>query len=255
MRYFVSLVQNEWMKMSNKRSIVYLFLVFTAGIPLIVATLYRLETRGMETASQFCKVVIPSFLTFVSVFMLVFSTRIIVDEYQHGTIRQLLIRPASRTMVLTSKLITLIFILLLISVCVVAFTILFSMMFFTMPTSFPQDVMDKILQSLMFEIPSSLFYIFLTIFSAVLTRSLSSSMVTLFMIFMLQPITGGLFREKAWYKYMIFPNLDWTPYFDTAHFSLPFSGATFGFSVTIVAIYIVVLWGLSLLLFNKRDVQ
>lgn len=113
----------------------------------------------------------------------------------------------------------------------------------------------EILKGILFLFPEALFYTLLAMTVAVLTRSQSLSItVPIVMKTIVGAVVISYFASELWYKYLIFPHLDWQPYFDSAR-DLSYKGASLGFSVVIYAGYIIMLLGLSLFVFNKRDVQ
>lgn len=253
MRYFASLVQNEWMKANSKRQVPY-FYAFIAVITLMVAVVMRyfIFKSDPYPYMAFASDINFLFSSLIGIFMMVVSAQIVTDEYRDGTIKQLLIRPASRIMVLTSKMVTVVLILLSVYVFTVISSIVFGMIFFSFT---PADVtLAAILKDILFRIPDVLFYALLAMTAAVLTRSLGLAITVPIVI---KSVIGAgiyFFAGKPWYKFLIFPNLNWQPYFNGGDI-LPFKDASFGFSVTIYAVYMIVLLGASLIIFNKRDVQ
>ncbi|EJW17710.1 ABC transporter permease [Paenibacillus alvei] len=253
MRYFVSLVQNEWMKANSKRQVPY-FYAFIAVITLMVAVAMRFFIFKSDPYPYmaFASDINFLFSSLIGIFIMVVSAQIVTDEYRDGTIKQLLIRPASRTMVLASKMVTVVLILLSVYVFTVICSIVFGMIFFSFMSA---DVtLVVILKDILFRIPDVLFYAVLAMTAAVLTRSLGLAITVPIVI---KSVVGAgmyFFAGKPWYKFLIFPNLNWQPYFNGGD-NLPFKEASFGFSVTIYAVYMIVLLGASLIIFNKRDVQ
>ena len=252
MRYFVSLVQNEWMKVNSKRQVPYYY-AFIAVISLLLAVVMRFFIFKDQPYSfiSFTSDVhfVSSALT--SIFIMVVSAQIITDEYKDGTIKQILIRPASRTMVLMSKLVNILLILLVVYMVTLFIGLTLGAIFFNI---IPADVkLMQIVSDMALSLPNVLFYALVAFTTAVLTHSLGLSITIPIILKWVLGSSIVFLSSKSWYKFLIFPNMDWKPYFtgDT----LPFKGASLGYSITIYAIYTIVLLGISIVVFKKRDVQ
>ncbi|MCY9515055.1 ABC transporter permease [Paenibacillus apiarius] len=254
MRYFISLVQNEWMKANSKRQVPYYY-AFLAVISLLLAVGMRFFIFKDQPYSFISFTSDVHFISnaLTSIFIMVISAQIITDEYKDGTIKQLLIRPASRTMVLMSKLVNIMLIMLVVYLFTLFIGLALGAIFFNV---IPADVkLIQIAADMALGLPNVLFYALVAFTTAVLTHSLGLS-ITIPIV--LKSVVGSaiyFLANKSWYKFLIFPNMDWKPYFTGDADMLPFKGATLGYSIAVYAVYMIVLLGISIFVFKKRDVQ
>ncbi|WP_028546366.1 ABC transporter permease [Paenibacillus taiwanensis] len=254
MSYFAGLVSNEWMKANSKRQLPYYY-AFLFIMIVALGTIMRLfifKSAGEFSSMDFLDTTVDIASIVTLYFMIVVSAQIITDEYKDGTIKQLLIRPASRTTILMSKLVNLVVIVLSVYLISTIIGYLTGIILFNGATT---TTLGGVLAKLGFSIPGLLFYSLLAFTVAVLTKSLGISII---IPIALQSIVGplmGMFASKAWYKFLIFPNLNWGVYFKDQGASLPYDGASFGLAALIYGVYIMVLLLITIFFFNKRDVQ
>lgn len=252
MKYFNGLVKNEWMKATSKRQLPYYYLfltLLTIGIGAVMRMV--IGDRSGYAAIDSVSVSLSVLLTISSFFFIVVSSQIITDEFKDGTIKQLLIRPASRTTILMSKLVNLL--LIMASVYVLAFILSIGVGFILFSGTTETTFMDVVRQGLL-TLPSSLFYSLFAFMVAVLTKSLGLAMSIPIIVQSLSGLTQFV-ANKPWYKFLIFPNLNWEGYVTGNANMIPFAGGTFFFSIMIFIVYMLVLLLVSIYAFNARDVQ
>lgn len=253
MSYFLRLVQNEWMKTTSKRQTTF-YLAFLALMIAGMGLLMRFVMFNDATElSPFDFIQMMSMVSMLITFyfLIVISAQSFTDEYKDGTIKQLLIRPASRNMILSSKIVNLILITIVISVFIFIISALAGFLLFRGENT---GTIGSTVGMLLAMLPELSFYGLFAIMLAVVTRSIG---LAISIPIILQTVIAGLLRsfsDKAWYKLIIFPNMDWSPYF-TEGANPPYLGATLGFSVLIYCIYMIILLLITMWSFNTRDIQ
>ncbi|XOS91496.1 ABC transporter permease [Brevibacillus laterosporus] len=128
---FIHLIQNEIMKLNAKKQTVLFFsllavLVLLAGL---IGKFYATDmTSGIGYAgfSVFMQIGLGFLIT---LFGLVTGSQILTDEYKEGTIKQLLIRPSSRTTILLSKYVTVLIMLVSATLFLMLFSSLVGLIF------------------------------------------------------------------------------------------------------------------------------
>lgn len=245
MRSFIALVQNEWMKMNGKRYPLF----FYGIILLVVIFIAMITTESSPSLFVFVHEIIVKFDFSLYIAIIIFSVHIILEEYREGTIKQLLIRPIGRAKILLSKMVAIMLFILSLYVVMIGCSLLIGICWFGF---IPGNItFGDTIQFITFKLPDLLFYEVLTILFIVSTRSGSWSSWVPMMIKILNPLLIGVFSENLWYKFLIFPHLNWTPYF-VAH--IPYPGASLLFSIMIYSVYMIVLVALALFIFKRQDI-
>ncbi|MBP1995012.1 ABC-2 type transport system permease protein [Paenibacillus eucommiae] len=201
----------------------------------------------------------------ITLFTVIIAGDMVASEFTWGTIKLLLIRPASRTKILFSKYVsTLLFSLLLLLVlflsAILVNGILYGFQDVGLPylsvgangvvqeSSMPLHVFGtyalKLVELVMVV---TLAFMISTVFR-------SSSLAIGFSIFIMlagQLVTLFLMRY-SWGKYYLFANTDLTQYLEGGRPLI--EGMTMGFSIAVLAVYFVLFNVLSWIIFKKRDV-
>ncbi|MGZ9582924.1 ABC transporter permease [Paenibacillus marinisediminis] len=253
MSYFSGLVRNEWMKTYTKRQVPY-YVIFLILMVVGIGTVMRLFM--MESGSEFGSLdfmnVMASVISAITLyFMISISAQTITDEFKDGTIKQLLIRPASRTTIMMSKLVNLIMITIVVYVITVIVAWITGLILFSGENS---ATFGEVIRDLIFSLPSLFFYSLLAFLMAVLTRSIGLSITVPIITQSIIAAVVVFWSKKSWYMLLIFPNLDWKPYFIDGY-GLPYTGASLGLAVLIYCIYMMVMLLAAIFIFNKRDIQ
>jgi ABC-2 type transport system permease protein len=103
MRFF-ALIQNEIIKINSKRqSILFLYFCFLFIVAIGISNKILPDLRTGLDGLKFAKNTLSILTVFVTLFAIVLGSQSITDEYRDGTIKQLLMRPVSRTTILLSK--------------------------------------------------------------------------------------------------------------------------------------------------------
>ncbi|KPV56491.1 hypothetical protein QJ48_27410 [Paenibacillus sp. A3] len=248
------LIQNEQMKIYTRlRTWIMLAFVVLAVISMGAMMKYVLES-GMNHVFQFMSYTV-SLAPLVTIFSVIVAGDSVASEFTWGTVKLLLIRPASRGKILWAKYVSvLLFIteLLLLMLIISYFTGL--VLFGVSGAVTPDETLPAILQrygikAIEIVMTATLAFMISTVF-----RSSSLAIgLSIFLMFVSGPIVAVLVQLRyAWVKYLLFANTDLTPYF---HGGKPvFPGMTLGFSLAVLAAYWIVFYAVSWLLFTKRDV-
>jgi ABC-2 type transport system permease protein len=253
-----NLYRNELMKiMDRTRTIVML------GLLILVVFLLALGQRWILVAGA--PVDLWEFaagcthlLFIVQLFTLVVAGDIISSEFGWGTVKLLLIRPVSRTKILLSKFAAVITFLLLAMAVLLIASLLFGAIFFRWtPESGKALSALKHLGTIygLYGVEVIVMASLALMLSAAFRSSTLSVGLSVFLFFagaflteMLKAWGGG-----SWGKYLLFANLDLTPFF--LGYDPPFPGMTLGHSLTVIAVHWILFYLIAWWTFAKRDVQ
>ncbi|MGP4071004.1 ABC transporter permease [Piscibacillus sp. B03] len=199
----------------------------------------------------------------ISLFTIIIGAGIVSSEFKWGTIKLLLIRPISRTMILFTKFLA----VLLFAFATLVFTILTSLLvgaiffgFEGMNPSFVTETANGLeYVSVVGEVFSSYGYsmvnlVMMTAFAFMISTLFRNSSLAIglaiFLMFSGNMIVTALQRYD-FAKYILFANTNLKQY-ETGY--IMFDEMTLGFSITVLIVYFVIFLAISWLSFNKRDV-
>jgi ABC-2 type transport system permease protein len=199
----------------------------------------------------------------VIIFTIIVAAEIVAGEFSWGTIKLLLIRPARRAKILLSKYIAVLLFSIVLNIVSFVTAYLISGILFgfspgePMPMEFPSGIVQDrntfgyVLGTIGYNfIDLIMIMTFAFMISTVFRSSSMAIGFSLFFMFMGTSIVYGLSRYE-WVKYILFANMDLRRYIEGTPLV---EGMTMGFSVTMLAIYFVVMNLLSWLIFAKRDI-
>lgn len=206
------------------------------------------------------------FSSMITLFLVVIASGIMVKEFEWGTIKLLMTRPATRTKVFLSKYVTLLltavglYVLFLV-VSFMTFLILYGTANIGQPVVsigstgdiqlVPQIV--PILQACGYKLVETVVLLTLAFSLSILFGNSSAAIV----ISMVLSVSGGPLSFFAltypWLKYYLFLHTDLSVYANGGTSILP--GVTLPFSVTILVIYLLAFLMLAWYLFYKRDLS
>lgn len=254
MNNFLALVQNENMKIYRR---VRTWIMF--GLLILLTILFGVLSSldgGSQRLSAWDAMDQLSFLYYlVSIYAAVIAADIVAGEFTWGTIKLLLIRPWTRTKVLLSKLLAVL--LFTLAMSAVYFVILLAVSFLIFPNEpslyLGDSPLSRILESLLY---SYVDLLVIAAFSFMLSTVFRSSGIAIGLsIFIL--FAGGIFTllfhpsRYAWAKYLLFANMNLGQYRGG---QVGPAGMTLGFSITVLAVYVLLFLALAWLVFKKRDV-
>ena len=217
---------------------------------------------------KFLNANVGGLLFVVTLFAVIIGSRIVAAEFSDGTIKQLLIRPHPRWVILLSKYIsTLIYTALLFFILILAGYIVGTLFFGS--GDFEQKMLeqgamdifivtigDQILTKIAYALPQLVITITIAFMLSTLFRSQSLAVgIGIFTMFLSNSL-GSLVLELAkiypWTKFLIFPHMNLAYY---THQDTIMGNITLPISLLIVAIYYVIFLGISFYVFQKRDVS
>ncbi|UJF34239.1 ABC transporter permease [Paenibacillus hexagrammi] len=203
-------------------------------------------------------------IQFVTLFTVIIAGDMVAGEFTWGTIKLLLIRPASRSKILLSKyMATLLFAALLLVILFISAVfisgLIYGFSYFNMPytalgeggaiqvSSMPLHMMaDYSLKLVELVMVVTLAFMISTVF-----RSSSLAIgISIFIMFAGQVISMLLLRY-SWGKYFLFANTDLTPYLDGKPLA---DGMSLGFSISVLLFYFLLFNVLSWEIFRRRDI-
>ncbi len=200
----------------------------------------------------------------ITLFTVIIAGDSLAGEFSTGTIKLLLIRPASRLKILISKYLSMImFGLLLLIILFVVSLIVNGILYQFDSTGLPYLTVDShgvvkehnmfghLWQTYLLNGVSTIMFVTLAFMISSAFRS--SAMAIGFSIFLLFAgmLMLEIFHPYAWSKYLLFANLDLSQYLDGQPYQ---EGMTIGFSIAVLAAYYIVFNLVSWLAFTKRDV-
>lgn len=254
MSSFIRLVQNEQMKIYNRSRTWIMFGILTLTVILYALMFKYVMESGVNSALPFMSMTTSlSFLVFV--FSVIVAGDSVASEFTWGTIKLLLIRPATRAKILAAKYVSVVLFLItaLLALFVVSYFV--GLLFFGLggaaseAGNFPgiaKVYSIKFIDLLMFV---SLAFMISTVFR-------SSSLAIGLSIFLMFTANGIVFFlagfKYNWVKYTLFANTDLSPYLLGGEPIV--KGMTLGFSVAMLVVYWIVFYAISWLIFTKRDI-
>lgn len=247
MRKFNKLVLNEWLKLSKKRTF---FIAFglQALLPLLLGYIVH-TVSGDSFASPFAftaEMLLPAQIgQMLTIIVIIGTAGIVAKEYNQGTIKFLLIRARSRMMVLASKYVTVLLYGLSLTVVTVAATFVAGLLWFG--GSGGSAGITDILTSLLYSVVYMVVYTTLAFMLGTVTTSTGVTIgATMFAI-----TIDKMVISREFYKYVLFPNLNLAAY---ENGGAPIQGMTLGFSVVVLAVYMLLFILAGFAVFRRRDV-
>lgn len=200
----------------------------------------------------------------ITLFTVIVAGDSLASEFTTGTIKLLLIRPASRLKILVSKYVSmLMFGVLLLVILFLASVLVNGLLYKFQLMDLPLVDVDAAGQVVEKNMVANLWQtyllngvstiIFVTMAFMISSAFRSSTMAIGFSIFALfaGTILTELLQRYNWSKYLVFPNLDLSQYLSGRPYQ---EGMTLSFSVTMLAIYFVVFNLIAWQVFTRRDV-
>jgi ABC-2 type transport system permease protein len=204
----------------------------------------------------------------VTLFAVIVSSASVSAEFSDGTIKQLLIRPHQRWVILLSKYVSVIlYSLMLLSVLIAAGFVIGSVIFgsgefngkffeMTLDGQKLAELGPQFFLKVLYYLPSLLIVITISFMLSTLFKSQSLAVgVGIFVLFISSTL-GGLIvflaEKYTWAKFLIFPHLDLTVY---ALQDEILQDVTLPVSLLTLAVYYVLFIALTFTIFQKRDVS
>ena len=254
------LIQNEFLKLHAKKGMYILIGVIALLEILGAVVLAKWGEAGSLSGSylDFVSLDIGLIMIFTTIFGITTASRTITDEFQKGTIKQLLIRPRKRMTVLFSKYITVLLTMLFIVFASTLIAMIIGLI--VMDGSKTELTLGIVLKTILYQLLSPFFFATLAFFLAnVFRKSVLPLIITMFLLFLQGAINMALMMfAKGVAKFVVFFHLELRAYDSNKLISggvePTFTEFTFTTSLLLVAAYFVVLLVASSALFQKRDV-
>ncbi|OAT74851.1 hypothetical protein A7K69_00780 [Parageobacillus thermoglucosidasius] len=228
---------------------------------------YRLEHNIKPVASNtFWGYLVDSadIIALITLFTIIVAAGSVASEFSWGTIKLLLIRPASRTKILLSKYIAaLLFALFMLLLLFIFSAVIGAAAFGIENISEPYLAYQNgavVERSMLFHVMQVyalncadlvMMATFAFMISAVFrNHSLAIGLAT-FALFVGPQVTALLAMKFDWAKYLLFANTDLTQYIDGTPLV---EGMTMPFSIMMLLVYFVIFNGITWLIFRKRDI-
>lgn len=201
-------------------------------------------------------------LSVVSLLTIIVAAGTVANEFRWGTIKLLLIRPISRSVILLSKYVSVLLFALITLVFVLALSLISGGIFFgfedslqTVVTSHGElqqtSLVTETLSSYGYQIVNLIMMTTFAFMISVLFRNSALAIgIAIFLMLSGNSIVG-FFQDRAWAKYILFANTDLQQYTTGSPLM---EGMTMQFSITVLIVYYIIFIALSWIMFTKRDV-
>ncbi|HCN58749.1 MAG TPA: ABC transporter permease [Exiguobacterium sp.] len=244
----LSLIQNEWMKwwtMKKSKIVLALYVVIVVGLVIIT----KMNDFGM-TRSDYYTLVSTILFGLLGIITIVFTAETVGNEVRYDTMKHLLMSPYSRMMIYFSKLLFSILVMLgqFIFIAVITYAASFAF----------SEAGDSIQwRDTVLSLVSPVFTIFMTLFFSLIFRSVGMIIGFTVLAQFFTSIVGNVllaFKPEI-AKWIVLMHLDWSMYFKGAltYGTAEPMGTTLTFSVIFVLAHILVLFGGSILIFQKKS--
>ncbi|MBE7106661.1 ABC transporter permease [Bacillus cereus] len=254
------LVKNEMLKLHARKSI---YMLIGLIIALEVVAVFAIKS-WLPLKERFASYLSFTNMTFemvaglVTIFGIALATRIISDEFQKGTIKQLLIRPRKRITILFSKYITTI--LAVIFVCFISLVVSMIIGLIIFGGEKEDLTLKMLLKIVTYKTLPILFYTTFSFFLANVFRKSVLPLIITLVIFLTQGLINNLlfkmFKEVA--QFSVFSHLNLEMYDSNVLINGGtnplFTNFNFTTSLIFVIIHLALLLIVSSALFQKRDV-
>ncbi|OIK08166.1 hypothetical protein BIV59_20460 [Bacillus sp. MUM 13] len=202
-------------------------------------------------------------ISLVALFTIIIAAGIVANEFSWGTIKLLMIRPISRVKILLSKYVTVVGYALLNLVVLFVLSLIFGAIFFGFGETSPylaysdghiveRNQVLHLIGSYGISSISMLMYTTMAFMISAAFRNSSLAIgVSIFLLLSGASITNLLAIKFDWAKYLLFANVDLSPYFDG---NAMIDGMTLSFSIVMLLIYFIIFHVVAFLAFVKRDI-
>lgn len=250
----MNLVQNEQMKIYSRARTWVMFGIIVLVVAAMAIMMKYVIGAGTNHAFSFVAMTTAmSWLVFL--FSVIVAGDIVASEFTWGTIKLLLIRPATRSKILAAKYVSVVLFLVTMLLFLLIISYFVGLIFFGLSGAVSdREAFPNILQAYGIKFIDLLMYVTLAFMISAAFRSSSLAIgLSICLMFTANTIVLVLSQFKyTWVKYILFANTDLSPYLLGGN--PPIAGMTLGFSVTMIVLYWIVFYVVSWLLFTKRDV-
>ena len=200
----------------------------------------------------------------ITIFMLVYAANTVASEYQHGTIRQLFIKPVKRSTLYFAKYISTIVATAFLMICLYFVAVVIGYLLFAKNSVTIYDVVltngkIQLVNMLTSVLQTSLINLFVTCILCALSICIAavckSNMLAVLIscgIWGLGSFAGTALKKYIWYDYFLTPNLSLSSFLPGG--TVPYAGATLLKSIVICLVYFVLMIAVGRYFFAKKDV-
>ncbi|PEN88561.1 ABC transporter permease [Bacillus cereus] len=254
------LIQNEFLKLHAKKSIY--ILIGVIALLEILGTVLLVKWGEADSLSgsylDFASSHVDLIIVITTFFGITTASRTITEEFQKGTIKQLLIRPRKRVTILFSKYITVLLAMLIFVLSSTCIDMIIGGI--VMDSSETELTLAIVFKTILYQLVSPFFFATLAFFFAnVFRKSVLSVIISLFFYFLQGAIHMALLMvAKSIAKFVVFLHLDLRVYDNnnliSGDVTPPFADFSFTTSLLLIIVYFTILLVASSMLFRKRDV-
>lgn len=208
--------------------------------------------------------IMSNLISVITLFTVIICGDMVAGEFTWGTIKLLLIRPATRSKILLSKyLATVVFALFMLAVLFVGAILVSGVFYGFQDIGVPylhvgangqvveSALLPHVISTYALKLIELVMIVTLAFMISTVFRSASLAIgMSIFIMFAGQALTM-FFARYSWGKYFLFANTDLTQYIEGTPLM---EGMTMGFSIAVLVAYFILFNGLSLYVFRKRDV-
>ncbi|MDZ4417396.1 ABC transporter permease [Bacillus cereus] len=254
------LIQNELLKLHAKKGM-YILIGVIALLEILGAIGIANWGEADSFSGSYLDFVIPNIdliILFATIFGITTASRTITEEFQQGTIKQLLLRPRKRSTVLFSKYITVLLIILFIILASTLIAMIIGGI--VMDGSNTELTLAIVLKIILYELVRPFFFATLAFFFGnVFRKSVLPLIITLLLLFMSHIVNIIMIKfSESKAKFVVFSHLDLKVYDNnnliSGDVTPPFADFNFSSSLLLVIVYFTILLVASSILFEKRDV-
>lgn len=239
---------------------------FLFVVPAAVSLMFYLtmdQTSGIDEQGANWQIMLLStqmLFPLITIFTVVKAAESVAGEFTWGTIKLLLIRPWSRSQILLSKYISVLLFAVFFTFVAFAVTLLVNMALFGYGSEpFPDGTGSPWLYMVEYYGLRFISLLVIVTFGFMLSSAFRSSGLAIGLsIFILLSgnVLNALFNliDKPWVKFVLFPNLELTSYMNGGTGPFAHEQTTLGFSLAVLAVYVILFNLVSWTVFRKRDV-
>lgn len=229
----------------------------------------KINYQQENTTSALIRGLLNDYEFFFIIILLITSSQMICDEFQKGTFKFLLIKPASRFIIILSKYFTSLFVLLISILLLFTFQFILGGIFFGLKDwNLGGIIYDYHLDKVIFlNLGTDFFihfiaklplYLMISLISLIIGVITASTILSVIIPFMLSVSSGTLLElaishRLSWIKYL--PNMTWR--FSDYLFGSPsrLEGLNFHFSIVWYSIYFIISFLFLIKIFQRKDIK
>ncbi len=253
----MGIIYNEWLKSWYGRKIwlfALIMLLFIGGaVALFLFTQSQMDSA--MTANEFAEISVYAFPTFVMLFGVVLIAGAIAGEFSSGTIKQLLIRPASRHNILFGKWFGNLLLATFMYFAIVLLVIIIGLLVFDPGSGSVGETFKTTLEMAIYQLPTLVFYMALATLIAVLTKSTALTIIITFAPMFFSSIIQLFIHQYEWSKWIVISHIDvFSNYYSNEMIFMEPPFESMWGSLAFLGAHIVVILIAAHLVFKKRDV-